>query len=266
MASADVERIITLISTKDIAQLRAEDFDKFQYQGFDPYKIVAALAKIKADKNISNETFQDDVMQMVAIGMIKGSITEKNITKMSEEGQSSVNGLMTKYGMKKGGGKNQPSNVITFPRVMATFPDVCVKMISVLGGKEFRGGPFLSTRLPAFMQVQVFPAIVPKGLKQRSKTFLLTAALCYSVDQTVQIAEMKNPDVKAICATQSNFIQVGHNSPVAIDATRVTVFKSLSFANNYSRIKSVLDDYKSKVDPTFEILSMEEFVSDVAEV
>lgn len=258
---ADVEKILSLINSNDLSALRAEQFDQFQYQGFDPLKLVSALLKVKTDKSISDKDFVDDVLQMVAIGMIKGSINDHNIKKMSEEGQKDVLAINSKYGIKMGGGRGQSSSVITFPRVMATFPDIAVRMTAIIGGKKFSGGPLMSTQLPEYMQVQVFPAIVPRGLGPDVKKMLLTASLCYSIDQSVQISQLKNPDLKALAATQSNFVMVGHNSPIPADEVRKNVFNKLSLARDYQSIVSVLEIYKEKIDSSFVIVPKAEFVS-----
>lgn len=258
---ADIERLIQLVNEGDVQSLKAQEFEQFQYQGFDPYKIVNTLLKIKNDKGITDVNFQKDVFTMVAIGMIKGSVNEHNMTKMSDEGKLDLKNLISKYGIKMGGGKGQSSGIITFPRVMATFPDVAIRLVPIIGCKEFRGGPLESTRLPEFMQVQVFPAIVPKDIDGDVKRMLLTASLCYSIDQSIQISEMKSPDLKAIAAIQGNFTNVGNNSPVPSAAVRKTVFNTLDLSGSYDKIAAVLSDYKSKIDPTFAILTSTQFTN-----
>lgn len=260
---ADVEKVLSLINSNDLSALRAEQFDQFQYQGFDPLKLVSALVKVKTDKSISDKDFIDDVLQMVAIGMIKGSVNDHNIKKMSEEGQKDVLAINSKYGIKMGGGRGQSSSVITFPRVMATFPDIAVRMTEIIGGKRFSGGPLMSTQLPEYMQVQVFPAVIPRGLNNDVKKMLLIASLCYSIDQSVQISQLKEPDLKSLAATQNNFTLVGHNSPVPVDEVRKNVFRKLPLTHDYQAIVSVLEVYKEKIDPSFNILPKTDFVSGV---
>lgn len=260
-ARADVDRIIQLVNEGDVESLKAEEFEQFQYQGFDPYKIVDALSKVKEAKDISNENFRKDVFAMVAVGMIKGSVNEHNIDKMSDAGKTDLLDLISKYSIKMGGGKGQSSSVITFPRVMATFPDISVRLVRVIGPKEFQGGPMLSTRLPDFMNVQVFPAIIPKNIDPDVKKMLLTASLCYSIDQSVQISKIQNPNLKQLAADQANFTNIGHNSPVPSATVRATVFGGLKISDNYEKIASVLNDYKEKIEPSFVIMSENQFKS-----
>lgn len=260
---ADVDRVLNAISRKDVEALRAEDYEQFQFQGFDPIKLASALLKIKNNKTITESEFFEDVFKMVAIGMIKGSVNEHNLTKMSDEGKNSITTLNTKYGIKLGGGQGQASDVITYPRVMATFPDIAVRMSKVLGPKDFPGGPMLSSRLPDVLRVQVFPSTIPKDLPAPLRKMLLTASLCYSIDQTIQISKMTEPDLKAVAGKQSNFVLIGHNSPVPSTEIRRHVFKSTGLSSQYDAIASVLTDYKSKIDSSFAILSESEFKSQI---
>jgi hypothetical protein len=258
-SKSDIERIIQLVNSGDVESLKAQEFEQFQYQGFDPFKIVAALLRVKTSKSIDDDVFKRNVFTMVAVGMIKGSVNDRNINKMSDAGKTDLKDLISKYGIRMGGGKGQPSGIITFPRVMATFPDIAIRLVSVIGAKEFRGGPMMSTRLPAYMQVQVFPAIVPKNIDADVKRMLLTASLCYSIDQSVQISEMKSPDLVQLSGDQANFVNVGNNSPVPSDEVRTSVFNSLSIKDSYHMIVSVLNDYKQKIDPSFTILTKQQF-------
>lgn len=263
ISRADVDRVLNLISSKDIETLKSEDFEIFQYQGFDPIKLATALLKIKKDKNISDNDFSADVFKMVAIGMIKGSVNEHNKSKMSDAGQASVSSLNERYGIKLGGGRGQGSSVITYPRVMATFPDIAVRMTKVIGGKEFRGGPLLSTRLPEFMKIQVFPSLIPKNINRDVKSMLMAACLCYSIDQTVQISRMDKPDLKQLASSQGNFVMIGHQSPVPADPVRRTVFIGLAVGGSYKRIVSVLNDYKKLIDDSFTIMDETAFITEV---
>jgi hypothetical protein len=261
VTKADVETVLQLISQKDVLTLKAEEFDIFQYQGFDPLQIAAELFKVKRDKSISEDEFIKDVCTMTAIGMIKGSVNDNNINKMSEDGKKGVLDLNKKYGIKLGGGRGQGAKVITYPRVMATFPDLAVRMTKVLGGKPFRGGPLMSVRLPDFMQIQVFPSIIPRHLNDKVKKFLLTAALCYSIDQTVQISQIQQPDLKQLTSVQGNYVNIGHNSPVPVSNVRVATIQSLTIPAEYDNIKAVVEEFRAKVDSSIEIPSREEVTS-----
>jgi hypothetical protein len=260
---AELDNLLTLISKGDIAALKSEEFDQFQYIGFDPMRIVQSLLRVKNDEKIDDDQFRTDVYKMIAIGIIKGSVNDHNITKMSDTGKNDINALLKKYGIQKGGGRGKASSVITFPRVMATFPDIAVRMVGVIGAKEFNGGPMLSSRLPNYLKVQVFPSVVPRNLNSSVKQMLLMANLCYTIDQSTQISQLKDPDLKSLAATQSNFTNIGHQSPVPNSLTRLTVFKSLNIDEDYDSIMSVIKDYIEKIDPTFIAPDKTAFVKEI---
>jgi len=267
--NTDVDRVLQLINAKDIETLKAEEFDQFQYQGFDPIRLLAALVKMKVSKSIDDKVFVDDVMKMVAIGLIKGSVNTHNLTKMTDDGQKSLKELMGKYDIKMGGAgtKGQmASETLTFPRIMAAFPHIAVKMTKVLGGKDYRGGPLHSYTLPAVMKVSVFPAVIPRKMDEKVKAFLLTASLAYSMDQSVQISRLDKPDLKSLASTQSNFINIGHNSPVPDNDTRRQTFNQLGLPDKYLMIESVVKNYQEKVDNTVLIPTENEYKAALAVV
>jgi len=264
--SADIDRILLLINTKDIETLNKEDYDQFQYQGFDPYRLLQALIQAKEGKSVTDQAFADDICKMVAIGLIKGNVNDHHITKMTDVGQKDLKELMDRYSVKRGGGRSQPADVITFPRVMATFPDIAVRFTKVLGGKEFRGGPFLSFNLPDVMQVQVFPSVIPIDMDKPVKTFLLTASLCYSVDQTIQISRLENPDLKSLASIQFPFVNLSHNSPLPKADIRKQTFNQLGLPGKYSDILGVVTKYKELIDPAFVIISERDYKQGLAVV
>lgn len=262
-SKADIDGLLSLISKGDVEALKSEEFDQFQYQGFDPVRIIQSLLKVKQNDSVEDAQFRMDVYHMVAIGIIKGSVNDHNLTKMSDVGKASIDSLIKKYNIQKGGGRGKSASIITFPRVMATFPDIAVRMTRVIGAKEFNGGPMLSSRLPTYMKVQVFPAVIPRNLGTTVKKMLLKASLCYTIDQSTQISQIKNPDLKQLASVQGNFTAIGHQSPVPNSETRLKLFKSLNIENDYAAIVSVLKDYIEKIEPTYSIPSEELFTQQV---
>jgi hypothetical protein len=258
-SKANVDRILTLLNDEDISKLKKEDYDIFQYQGFDPYRLVEALIEVKDKKSINDGDFMKDIQQMVAIGLIKGNVNGHNITKLSPDGKKGIEDIMKKYGILMGSGKSQPAGTITFPRIMAAFADIAVRMVPIVGGKEFRGGPFRSFLLPEPMMVQVFPAVIPLDLDKKVKVFLLTACLCYSVDQTVTIKRLDKFDVKVLAAEQFKYVNLGHTSTLPRPAVRKQCFNQMGLPAKYSMIKTVVDLYKEQVDDQIDIPSENEY-------
>jgi hypothetical protein len=256
---ADIDRILNLINSKDIEILKKEDYEQFQYQGFDPYRLLQALMQMKEGKAISDEAFSDDICKMVAIGLIKGNVTPHNITKMTDAGRKDLKSLMDKYSIKEGGGKGQAAGVITFPRVVATFPDIAVRFTKVLGGKEFRGGPFQSHELPDVMKVQVFPSVIPMNLERKVKEFFLCASLCYSIDQTIKISQIAKPELKILIPVQQPFINLSHNSPLPKADVRRQTFNQLGLPDKYHMILRVVQVYITEYDKSMVVPSENEY-------
>jgi hypothetical protein len=146
---------------------------------------------------------------------------------------------------------------------MAAMPDLTHKVILVCGPRDYPGGPFLSGRLPKYMRIQTFPAIIPSGLAESAKMFLLKACLCFSVDQTSAIANRKGEDAKILMSEQGPFTMTSHNSPVPKESDRVAIFKTLPLESDYSSIAEVVRDY-AKLDKTFDIPSFETFKTSIA--
>jgi hypothetical protein len=259
--TADIDRLLSLINAKDIETLKKEDYDIFQYQGFDPYRLVQALSEMKSAKNISDESFSDDICKMIAIGLIKGNVNEHNLTKMTDAGQKDIKELSERYSIdiSKGSGKGKPADVVTFPRVTATFPNIAVRFTKVLGGKEFRGGPFQSYLLPDVMQIQVFPSVIPVELEKNVKEFFLTAALCYSIDQTIQISRMEDVDLQSLVSTQFPYVNLSHNSPLPKTDVRRQTFNQLGLPDKYEEICRVVRIYQDKIDKSMTIISLKEY-------
>jgi len=263
---SDIDRILSLINKEDIEALKAEDYDQFQFVGFDPQKLLATLLALKARDKISDESFINDIVQMVGVGLIKGNVNDHNMTKMSDEGQINLKKLMKKYSIHGGGAESKSSDYVTFPRIVATFPHIAVRFTSTLGAKSYRGGPFMSFGLPDPMQVSVFPSVIPSNLEQKVKSFMLTASLCYSMDQSIQISRLTKPDLKALAAKQSGYIDVSHSSPIPDQDTRKNTFNKLGLPSRYIAILEVVKMYSTLVDASIVIPTEDEYKAALAVV
>nr|QYF49534.1 MAG: coat protein [Inner Mongolia phenui-like virus 2] len=241
----DADKLFQVLSSKDLSIFSADEFDKFRFQGFDPNKIAETLLKIKKEKNVPQDIFERDVVVMVGIAVLKGSVTENNLKRISEEGRQSITDLQKKYGIVHGGGQGQAASVITYPRVAATFPDVAIRMIALVGARDYPGQPMQSVKLPAFMKQQVFASVIPRQMNSAVQTYLLKAVLCYSVDQTIAIGRVSSPDIPKLLATQGPFVKLAHQSPVAKEEARVELFKSLDWTGVYKMISGVIAKYQS---------------------
>jgi len=109
------------------------------------------------------------------------------------------------------------------------------------------------------MQVQVFPSVIPTDLEKSVKSFLLTASLCYSLDQTIQISKLTDPDLKKLASEQYPYVNLSHNSPLPKADTRKQTFNQLGLPGKYNDILKVVTKYKEIIDPELEVVSEKEY-------
>jgi hypothetical protein len=236
----DSDRILDLLKSLDVVAIGEGLFEKYYYQGFDPKKTVEALARKKTENGVSDVEFGKDVAQIIAIGMLKGSINKDNRQKMSDDGKKALEMLMKKYAIPEGGGRNRAANVITFPRVVAAFPNVGIKLVDVIGPKDF-SGPFNSSILPPKMRFQGFPAVIPKTLNEDIKKFFLMAALAYSSDMTWTInSEAKKNGESAVARDQWKFVELSNNSVIPDEQERIKVFLSSKVLSKFENTTNVV--------------------------
>jgi hypothetical protein len=203
-------------------------------------------------------------LTLCAISIIKGSINNNNIKKISDEGQQEISRLETTYGIKRGSGRKEKPEIVTISRIGATFPGKIIQLICAgkVQGRTFVG-PFSSSSLPSFMRHQAFAAVIPKSLKQKTRDFLLSLVTAFSVDQSIQINPNKKEktDPATIFMSQSNFVSVTHNSLYPPEHTKITIFKTMTFS--YDDLMPVARRIAAVVGDLI-IPSMAEFNSDIA--
>ncbi|QVU28734.1 nucleocapsid protein [Yunnan Paris negative-stranded virus] len=237
ISEADISAMWTTIDEADVMSLDQEALKIFEYQGFNPKLILLSLMKAKKKNKISDDIFKSDVLTLCAISIIKGSINSNNIKKISEQGQQEISRLESVYGIKRGSGRKEKPEVITVSRIGATFPGKIIQLICAgkVQGRSFPG-PFNSSSLPNFMRHQAFAAVIPRTLSEKTRNFLLTLVIAFSVDQSIQINPNKKEkqDPVTLFGLQSNFINVTHNGVYPPEHTKVQIFKTLLF--NYDEL------------------------------
>jgi hypothetical protein len=234
----------------------------FQYVGFNPNKILESIiTKGKAAKRNKNEILSD-IAEMCTIAMIKGSITQKNLKKLSDTGKKSYSVLEARYGLKKGGSKGVDPDVITIARVGAAFPGSMMKILiqKPTLGKTFTGS-FGSKNLPSYLRHQCAAACIPETLDDKVKNFLLGLITAYTSDQSKVISK-ENKAIAAkkpseIYEDQENFVMTTHGSNYPSLAVRIQIFKSWTLTADFRSLKLVGDNI-IKIMPDFVLISEEE--------
>jgi hypothetical protein len=263
VTDADIRAFITAASNFDFGSLTVADFDQFLFQGFDPWKIIEELTKTKGTKNIPDVEMGRDMAFIVGISIITGAPTEsKRPARLSAAGQKTTKNLAIKWGVNWGGGKGKGARHVNFPRVALALPIVTVKIILLIGPKEFPND-MLSHLLPKCMQHPCFPSIIPTSLNSDVKRMLLNACLCYGIDMSISLQSIDKPDVKVIAAKQKSFIRSSNSSKIPEEPDRLVFFKSLGLALKYDEVKKVLENFILKVDETYKCPDETEYIKSI---
>lgn len=237
ITESEIAAMWLAIDSADVSGLDQDALRIFEYQGFDPKKILISLMKAKKRNGVADDAFKADILTLCAISIIKGSINNNNIKKISEEGQQVISRLETTYGIKRGSGRKEKPEIITISRIGATFPGKIIQLICAgkVQGRTFIG-PFSSSSLPNFMRHQAFAAVIPRMLKQKTRDFLLSLVTAFSVDQSIQINPNKKEKMEpsSVFASQMNFVIVTHNSQYPPEHTKLAIFKTLNI--NYEEL------------------------------
>jgi hypothetical protein len=241
----------------------------FQYVGFNPNTILKSIIKRGRKSDRTNNQIKSDIAQMCTIAVIKGSITETNLKKMSDNGKKAYGVLEARYGLKKGGSKGVDPDVITIARVGAAFPGSMMRILLKRPdlAKKF-SGPFGSKSLPSYLRHQSAAACIPETLEQKSKDFLLGLITAFTSDQSKVISKTSSKTKKTppeIYEDQENFVGQTHGSNYPTPEVRKTIFKTWSLIADYDTLKSVGDNI-SKIVPDFTPISKADLQKSISSV
>lgn len=190
----------------------------FAYEGFNPQMVHEHFAKIKNEKGIDDTAFKKDLMTLMVLGAMKGNYTEKNSSKISDEGKVTADNLYTKYSLKKGSvGKDKKA--VTLPRILSAFPTLATKVVVRAPSRVF--GP-KSKDFPKVIMNPVFASLVPTSLPEETKKGLLKAYTTWSAEQTMALT--KTSDFAAAYDKQDQYTAIAHASSVPSEKMRVSVF------------------------------------------
>lgn len=215
----DLFRNVEITVSEDLAA-------SFMYEGFNADQIMQHLMGMKMKNNVGDAAFVRDIVDIITLGAIMGNYNSNNKTKISEDGRRSADKLMVKYALQEGGAQGN-RKIVNVPRVMATFPDITVTVISKVPFERNYGNQFLCIDLPKFMKTSVFPAIIPKRLNVSVKKVLLIASTCYSAEQTMALRN--SDDAVAAFGAQKRFTQLSHDSAFPKQSVREAILQTFEF-------------------------------------
>ena len=255
----------TELESMDVGILDEDVVKSFEYQGFNPNLILKSLLKRMKSEKISKATFLKDISTVCAIAIIKGSITDRNLGKMSDAGKARYGELETRYGLVRGGGKGKSGEVVTVARMAAAFPGVVVELLQSkrVPSRSFIGD-LKTQNLPGVLKHQALAACIPQSLPDRSKDFLLGLITAYSVDQTRVISKTKK-DLSTLLEEQIQYTRVAHGGGYPSEEKRVAIIKRYNWNEMFAQIILVANHIKTKW-PDFNTITQQEFSADLAKV
>jgi len=237
--------------------------DAFKYIGFDPEIVLKELLKRgkKADKDRAAIT--KDMVDIITIAIIKGSVTEKNLKKTSDSGKVMYKRLQDVYQLETGGTKGKDSTHLTVARVAAAVPGIVVQVLvkKPAYAKTFIG-PFGSKSLPPYLKHQAAAACVPETASEKLKEFILGLITAYTADQSKTLSKTKD-SAEELFDNQLNYVMTTHGSKHPSEEHRAKIFKEFSLSSDYEKLQSVALRVK-KVKSDFVVLTQQQLDEELA--
>jgi len=121
-------------------QAKTMNYAELKFQGFDIQNMVKIILEKANKADPDNVPLQ--IVQLCAVGYMRGNVHELGITKTSTEGQMTIKRLMTNFNIRarasgKEKGQGAKTNDVTFARATVCFPEVvCAMLHGVSGGEK----------------------------------------------------------------------------------------------------------------------------------
>lgn len=240
----DISSLVTKLRRWAINIIDWSQFDKFEFQGFNPETTVASFISASKKMKLADGVLEKDIITLVGIGIMKGNITPKNKKRMSEEGVKAFDELAARYGISSSP-KAKSASTITIPRTVAAYAGLAVRMVVKMGPKKYPGKSFNSSFLPSFVQLSCFPSVVPANLPENVKEFLLVCNLCYSMDLTITVQGLKDmKEIEKLIDDQRKFVDLAHASAIPSESSRRGLMFELKVETFYKQLAEVASHYK----------------------
>jgi len=240
-----------------VSLISEEVTEAFKYIGFNPDVVIQELLfrGKKAGKN--KDTIVSDLVNIVTIAIIKGSVTEGNLKKTSDKGKVLYKALQNSYDLVTGGSRGKDSTHLTVARVAASVPGIVIQVLIKKPGfaKTFIG-PFGSKALPSYLRHQSAAACIPEGSSEKLKDFLIGLITAFTADQSKALSKTKETP-EELFDKQLNFVMTTFSSAHPTEENRKKIFQNFSLANDFDKLSIVAAKVK-KVKTDFITLTLQE--------
>jgi len=236
----------------------------FQYIGFNPDVIMREVLFRGKKAGKKPAAIMGDMVDMVTIAVIKGSVTTDNLKKLSDAGKVMYKRLQDVYGLETGGAKGKDSTHLTVARVAAAVPGMVIQVL--VKRTEFAKtfvGPFGSKTLPAYLRHQAAAACLPGSLSPKLRDYLIGLITAFTADQTKALSKNKKDSAEELFDNQLNFVTTTNASTYPSEKQREAIFKSFSLSNDFPKLSDVAGKIK-KVKTDFVTLTQAELDAELA--
>jgi hypothetical protein len=261
-----LEQLWEEIEKMDVSSLVDDQvIQDFEYKGFNANELLRTILAKGLESGRAMKDLQQDLINMVTIAVIKGSITDKNLEKMSDKGKESYKALENRYALQKGGSQGKTASHITIARIAAALPGVVIQVLKKkpILAKKFTG-PFKTTGLPYYLRHQASAACIPAALPERTKNFLLHLITAYTSDQSKALSKTKDTNTE-LFERQLQFVTTTHGSEHPSEASRLKLFREFTLVQDYEKLSSIGANVKKIVEGT-EIPSQSQITEDMTKV
>jgi len=266
ISAKELEKFWQDLALMDPVSLLSEEVtDAFKYIGFNPDLVIMEFLKRGKEKNRTPGQIKQDLVNVVTIAIMKGSVTEKNLKKTSDVGKVFFKGLQDSYGLLIGGSKGKDSSHLTVSRIAAAVPGIIVQVL--IKRPEFAKtfvGPFNSRSLPSQLKHQAVAACIPERSPERLKNYLLGILSAYTADQSKALSKSKDKP-EELFDSQMNFVLTTYGSQHPAETQRVKIFNGLGLSSQFEKMDLVARKIKA-VKPDFQVITQAELDEDLTKV
>lgn len=264
----DVEDIFTeLQSETSITSYSDEPMSGFDFDGFDPGTVIKVVLSKGKEKGVSREDVLKDLSHMATIAHKKGSITDTNYKRLKPAGKTMYDQLSTRYGLKLGGAKGQPADVITIGRIG---PAMSGRIFLLLNSGKIKPkrytGSCQSSTLPDIFQSDATASNIPAALTGVAQQYLLGLCEARSIDKSCSISpKTPKPKAKDVLQDQKQFVFTSYSSKYPAESDRLINFKKVSWDDLFDKTLPCAQAYK-KINEEFAIPTKTDFSSSIKSI
>jgi len=248
-----LDSVIKTVESIEGDDLKPMNYSIFDFIGFDPFAIIAVI-KIICDHHKDPEvTMLSDIRYSIAACLYMGNIQTKAFGKRAQEGRAKIEYLAAKYNMMTGTTQSGlAAEVVTFPRVAASFPVLAIKMASKISPKAVNL-EFMSGSVPGYMRLTPFASLCSPLMETELRMFLLEACNAHSADMSIayekgRLKKMKKEikyDPAQLANDQWNFTEVASSSPVPSEDSKKSLLTKLNVSNDLLDLIPVVKNYRA---------------------